>query len=81
MRWKRLPPSLQLWNAPGEYAREKSWDTKIHEFILRSRLHLLDGDIRQQKLTILVAVTAVQLAFGAVRIGAASALVVFRTPI
>src|SRR5438067_3454646 len=66
----RFLPARQLWNPARKNSGEKAGHSEVDNLLPHSRLHLSHGDIWQNKLSVLITMTAIHAAPRSVTVGA-----------
>jgi hypothetical protein len=71
----RILPTSQRRNPANEHPGQETGNTKLYDLCTNPGLHLFDCDIWENKLTVLIAMTAIHRAAGSIGVCAAAFLI------
>src|SRR5882724_703273 len=74
----RFLPTCQLWNLAHKNSGNKAGHSELDNLFAHSRLHLSHGNIRHNKLSVLIAMTAIHCAPRSVSLSATALFVSFQ---
>ena len=74
----RVLPTRQLRNLPRKHSGDKTGHSELHNLFPHPRLHLSHGNIRQNKLSVLITMTAIHRARRSVSISATAHFIPFQ---